>query len=175
MKYLIFLLSLLAFPSWSQTPQNPVIKSTGTIHDIPYATVTPDPNLEYNIVIDVATGTEYPEQLNPSLDNVARLINLHVVGGVPLTKLHVVLAVHNASAVALLNNEAYQKKFKTDNPNLKLIEELQQAGVKIAVCGQSLVRREIDPKHLAPGVEVATSMLTTFTTYQLKGYAALKF
>jgi intracellular sulfur oxidation DsrE/DsrF family protein len=77
--------------------------------------------------------------------------------------------------VALLNNEAYQKKFKTNNPNLKLIEELRQAGVKIAVCGQSLVRREIDPKQLAPGVEVAVSMLTTFSMYQLKGYAAMKF
>ncbi len=175
MKYLLSLLLLTPFLSWAQAPQNPVIKSTGTIHDIPYATVTPDPNLEYNIVIDVANGPQTPNDLNPSLENVARLINLHVAGGVPLSKLHIVLAVHNASAVAMMNNEAYQKKFKTDNPNLKLIEELKQAGVKIALCGQSIVNRNIDPMQLAPGVEVATSMLTTFTTYQLRGYAAMKF
>jgi intracellular sulfur oxidation DsrE/DsrF family protein len=175
MKYLQSLFLLLPLLSWAQSPQNPVIKSAGAIHDIPYATVIPDPTLDYNIVIDVATGPSTPDQLNPSLDNVARLINLHVVGGVPPAKLHIVLAVHNTSAVAVMNNDAYQEKFKMDNPNLKLIEELAQAGVKIAVCGQSLVRRGIDPKQLASGVEVATSMLTTFTTYQLKGYAAMKF
>lgn len=172
-KSVIFLL----FPvcALAQTPQNPVIKSTGTIHDIPYATVKPDPALEYNIVIDVMTGPNKSSDINPSLDNVARLINLHVVGGVPKEKMHVVLAVHNVSAASLMNNEAYRERFKTDNPNLPLIDELIASGVKIAVCGQSLIKRDIDPEKLAPGVEVATSMLTTMTTYQLKGYVALKF
>jgi intracellular sulfur oxidation DsrE/DsrF family protein len=174
MKKLLLIL-LLPICAYAQTPQNPVIKSTGTIHDIPYATVKPDPSLDYNLVIDIMTGPDKPGDINPSLDNVARLINLHVVGGVPKEKLHIVLAVHNVSAAALMNNEAYRERFKTDNPNLKLIEELNQAGVKIAVCGQSLIKRDIDPKKLAPGVEVATSMLTTVTTYQLKGYAVLKF
>lgn len=175
MKYILSLVLIMPILSWAQTPQNPVIKSAGTIYDVPYATVKPDPNIDYNIVIDVATGPDKPEHLNPSLENVARLINLHVVGGVPLKKLHIVLALHHSSAVAVLNNEVYQDKFNVDNPNLKLIEELKHAGVKITVCAQSLIRREIDPTQLAPGVEVATSMLTTFTTYQMKGYAALKF
>lgn len=175
MKNALSLILILPVLALAQTPQNPVIKSTGAVYDIPDATVKPDPSQAYNIVIDIATGPDEPNQLNPSLDNVARLINLHVTGGVPLEKLHIVLAVHNNSTVALMNNESYQKKFHLDNPNLKLIEELRQAGVKIAVCGQSLMRRGIDPKQLASGVEVATSMLTTFTTYQLKGYAAMKF
>jgi intracellular sulfur oxidation DsrE/DsrF family protein len=175
MKYLLLFCLFGAFASTAQTAQNPVIQSAGTIHDIPYATEKPDPALAYDIVIDVATGPESPDQMNPSLERVARLINLHVVGGVPLANLHIVLAIHNASGVATMNNEAYRKKFKTDNPNMKLIEELNQAGVKITVCGQTLIMRGIDPSQLAPGVEVATSMLTTYTTYQLKGYAALKF
>ena len=174
MKALLLLL-FCAVTGLAQTPQNPVIKSTGTIHDIPLATVKPDPALDYNIVIDVATGPDKPDQVNPSLDNVARLINLHVVGGVPLEKLHVVLAVHNVSAFAMMSNEAYQKRFKLDNPNLRLLEELRGAGVRVTVCGQSLIKREIDAAQLAPGFELATSMLTTVTTYQLKGYAVLKF
>ncbi|MFZ5972993.1 MAG: DsrE family protein [Bacteroidota bacterium] len=174
MKTFIFIL-FSAVTALAQSPQNPVIKSAGTIHDIPYATVKPDPSLDYNIVIDVATGPDKPDQPNPSLDNVARLINLHVVGGLPAEQLHVVLAIHNTSAFAVMNNEAYQRKFKTNNPNLKLLQELHQAGVRLTVCGQSLVKRDIDPQQLVPGVEVATSMLTTVTTYQLKGYAVLKF
>jgi len=175
MKYTFLFFLLAPFVSNAQNGQNPVIKSAGTIHDIPYAAVKPDPELIYNIVIDVGSGPDKPDQMNPSLERVARLINLHVIGGVPLENLHIVLAVHNASAVALLNNEAYRNRFKIDNPNFTLIGELKQAGVKITACGQSLLAREIDPGQLAPGVEVATSMLTTYTMFQMKGYAALQF
>jgi intracellular sulfur oxidation DsrE/DsrF family protein len=97
------------------------------------------------------------------------------VGGVPAKNMHIVLAVHNESVVAIMNNEAYQKRFKMDNPNLELLKQLQEAGVLISVCGQSLIKRNIDPQKLAPNIEIATSMLTTVTTYQLKGYAVLKF
>lgn len=175
MKRLFFLLLVISFASSAQERQNPIIKSYGGIYDIPNATIKPDPSLEYNIVIDVMTGPASPGEINPSLDNVARLLNLHAVGGVPADKIHIVLAVHNESAVAMMNNEAYQKRFKMDNPNLDLLKELQQAGVRIAVCGQSLIKRNIDPLKLAPNIEIATSMLTTVTTYQLKGYVALKF
>lgn len=175
MKYLCTLVLLAVVVGSYAQAVNPVIKSAGAIHDIPYATVKPDPSLDYNIVIDVATGPDKPSEVNPSLDNVARLINLHVVGGVPKEKLHIVLAIHNVSAFAVLSNEAYRAKYKTDNPNLRLLEELAQAGVRLTVCGQSLIKREIDPTKLAPNVEVATSMLTTVTTHQLKGYAVLKF
>jgi intracellular sulfur oxidation DsrE/DsrF family protein len=164
-----------AFAGNAQTPQNPIIKSAGTIKDIPYATVKGDPAMEYNIVIVIMTGSPKPDQVNPSLDNVARLLNLHAVAGVPAEKMHVVLSMHNESSTTLINNEAYQKRFNVDNPNLKLLEELHKAGVKITVCGQSIVKRNIDYKTLAPQVEVAVSMLTTLTTYQLKGYAVLKF
>jgi intracellular sulfur oxidation DsrE/DsrF family protein len=166
---------LVALGANAQTPQNPVIKSYGTINDIPFATVKADPSMDYNIVIDVMTGSGKPDQVNPSLDNVARLLNLHAVAGVPLEKIHVVLSVHNESVFALTNNATYQKRYRVNNPNLKLLEELHQAGVKITVCGQSLVKRNIDYRSLVPQAEVAVSMLTTLTTYQLKGYAVLKF
>lgn len=175
MRKLWILLCVCAWSAHAQTPQNPVIKSAGTISDIPFATVKGDPTMDYNIVIDIMLGAPKPDQVNSGLDNVARLLNLHAVAGVPANKMHVVLAVHNESANALMNNEAYQKKYDVDNPNLKLLEELHNAGVKITVCGQSLVKRAIDYKTLAPNVEVAISMLTTLTTYQLKGYAVLKF
>jgi intracellular sulfur oxidation DsrE/DsrF family protein len=175
MKKLIFLLLLISFSSSAQERQYPIIKSYGGIYDVPNATIKPDSSVEYNIVIDVMTGYLAPSEINPSLDNVARLLNLHAVGGVPAKNMHIVLAVHNESVVAIMNNEAYQKRFKMDNPNLELLKQLQEAGVLISVCGQSLIKRNIDPQKLAPNIEIATSMLTTVTTYQLKGYAVLKF
>jgi intracellular sulfur oxidation DsrE/DsrF family protein len=169
---LIVLMPILGI---SQNRQNPLVKEFGGIFEIPEATNVPDPNLEYHIVIDVNTGSDTPDEYNPSLINVARLMNLHAIAGVPREKIHVILAVHAMSTYSLMNNEAHQAKYKTDNPNLKLIKALQDGGAKIVVCGQSLIARQVDPKKLAEGVEIGTSMLTTVTMYQLKGYAFLKF
>jgi intracellular sulfur oxidation DsrE/DsrF family protein len=55
------------------------------------------------------------------------------------------------------------------------VKELKEAGVKVAVCGQSLRGRGIENEQLLSEVEVATSMLTTVTSYQMKGYQLLKF
>lgn len=97
------------------------------------------------------------------------------MGGVPKEKLHVVLAIHGGAAFSVMNNKAYKAKYGVDNPTLKLFKELDQAGVKMFVCGQSLIARNIDHLKIVPEVKVASSMLTVMTTYQLKGYAVLKF
>lgn len=154
---------------------NPVIKGFGGIMDAPHATVKPDPTLQYNIIIDVATGDSNPKEPMYSLVNVARLLNLHAMGGVPKENMHVVLAIHAGAVWSVLDNETYKAKYDVDNPHIPLFKELIDAGVKIVACSQSLMGRSIDHTKLAPGIEVATSMLTTLTMYQLKGYAMLKF
>lgn len=154
---------------------NPVVKGYGGIFDAPFAVEKPDPNMEYKIVIDIATNEGGADQVAYSLFNVARLINLHAMGGVPKKNLKIVLAIHGGAAYAVMDNNSYQKKYKVDNPHLLLFEELEEAGVEMFVCSQSLRGRGINYKRLVPEVKVATSMLTVMTTYQLKGYAALKF
>ncbi|MGA0075105.1 MAG: DsrE family protein, partial [Flavobacteriaceae bacterium] len=110
-----------------------------------------------------------------SLINLARLINLHAMGGVSEQNIHVVAVLHKDALWAVLNDEAYREKFGVDNPHIPLFQELKRHGVKLFVCSQSLFKREVPYQVVTPEVEVATSMLTTMTTYQLKGYAALKF
>ncbi len=172
---LIFLFIVMSVSVFSQSRINPVIKSYGGIFDIPYATEKPDPTLDYNIVIEIATPSDNPDSTNWALYNVSRLVNLHVMGGVPKEKLHVVLAIHGGAAFSVMNNKSYKEKYGVDNPTLKLFKELDQAGVKMFVCGQSLMARKIDHLKMVPEVKVATSALTTLTTYQLKGYAVLRF
>jgi intracellular sulfur oxidation DsrE/DsrF family protein len=159
----------------AQTRIYPLVKNYGGIYDIPYAEEKPDPSLEYNIVIEVERVSDSPDSLNWALNNVARLCNVHVMAGVKPEKLHVVLAIHGGAAYSAMNNEAYKSKYKVSNPNLELFEQLERAGVKMFICGQSLIARKIDRTKLVPQVKIASSMLTTLTTYQLKGYAALKF
>lgn len=167
---LLFLLSAFA-----QERVNPVVKNYGGIFDIPEATIKPDPNQEYKIVIDVYGGAEDKSNIDRSLNNVARMLNLHAVGGVPKEKMNVVLALHAQSTYSVMADDLYQEKFGSPNPNIDLIKELKEAGVKVTVCGQSLKARGVETDQVLSDVEIATSMLTTVTSYQMKGYQLLKF
>ena len=172
---LIFCLALLSTQLQAQEMVNPVIKNYGGIRNAPHAEEKPDPDMEYKVVIDVATGEKNKKRVSNALNNVARLINLHVMGGLPKEKLNIVLAIHGGATFTTLSNELYNEKFGVDNPNLELIKELEAAGVKLFVCSQSLMGRKIDHEKILPEVKVATAMLTVMTTYQMKGHAYLKF
>lgn len=176
MKAIFFsLFTLLAVAGFAQERVNPVIKNFGAIYDIPEATVKPDPTLEYKIVIDVYGGASDSARVDASLNNVARMLNLHAVGGVPPEKMSVVLAVHGKSTYSMLSDAAYMDQFGMANPNAALLEELKGAGVRITVCGQSLISRGFQSDQLHKEVEIATSMLTTVTSHQMIGYKLLRF
>jgi len=172
---LLLLLTLNIGSLWAQASyQYPVIKEFGGIYAIDEATVLPDTQEKYNIVIDVVSG-EDPTQLNAALNNVARMINLHAIGGVNPDSIHVVLAIHGNATKTVLNGDAYESRYSVQNPNTELLAALKESGVKLSVCGQSLIGRKIDLNEVDDNVEIATSMLTTVTTYGLKGYELLKF
>ena len=85
----IILLSLTLFIGYQLSAQkrvNPIIEGYGGIFDAPHATERPDPNMDYKIVIDVATGDSDKSSPFYSIVNVARLLNLHAMGGVPKEK-----------------------------------------------------------------------------------------
>lgn len=171
----LFVILFISHTALSQEMINPVIKSFGGIFDAPHAAEKPDPNMEYKVIIDVVTGNSKVDEPFYSIVNVARLMNLHAMGGVKKENMKIVLAIHGGAVWSVLNNEKYNEKYGIDNPHIPLFKELQEAGVKIFVCSQSMMGRKIDHTKLVPGIQTATSMLTTMTTYQLKGYAALKF
>ncbi|MBK8501663.1 MAG: DsrE family protein [Saprospiraceae bacterium] len=159
----------------AQQAQFPIVKEFGGIYDISSATVRPDSKVQYQIVIDIVSGPSATDQINPALNNVARMLNLHGIAGVLAENLDVVLAIHGDATVAVLQDKAYSDRFHATNPNLHLIAALRAANVKLTVCGQSLVGHGIDVKEVDEQVEIATSMLTTMTTYQMLGYAYLRF
>jgi intracellular sulfur oxidation DsrE/DsrF family protein len=178
MKKMFFaVLALLCLDAIGQTPPkvNPAIKSFGSVWEIPNAKEKPDPNMEYNIVVDITDAAAKPDTINVYLEAVATLYNLHAVGGVPVKNIHMVVVLHKMATYSVFTNEKFQQKFKVDNPNLALIKELSDAGVKFYTCGQTLIRGKIAENEIAPEVKVATSALTTLTTYQLKGYASINF
>jgi intracellular sulfur oxidation DsrE/DsrF family protein len=178
MKRLLQTLLLLTFVCTCGRAQeriNPVVPTFGGIYAIPEATVRPDSTMDYKIVIDCKTGGEKPTDYSFALHNVARMLNLHEAGGGFNDQMTVVLAIHGGATFAILDNETYKRKFGVDNPNVDLIRELKVAGVQLTVCGQSLKARKIATKNVLAEVDIATSMLTTVATCQMKGFAVFQF
>ena len=132
-----------------------------------------DPNLTYKLLMNFtqpATTPAKAKEINGALAEVARIMNLHIAAGVPKKNLEVVLIAHGSGLFSLLDNAHYQKKFKIDNPNIKLVNELQAAGVRFAACGQAMKFLEIEKETLLPGIKLAYSAKTVISTYSLKGF-----
>lgn len=165
---------LIGNTTYAQKGANPIIKNFGTIYEIPSA-VNPDANIEYKIVIDLKTLQRDKESINPGLNNVARMMNLHGLGGVKPENLKVAVAIHGGATDVILNNNAYKEKYELDNPNLALIDELKAAGVDLYVCGQSLLARKYELKEVNEQIKIGLSMLTVVTTHMHKGYHLLVF
>ncbi len=82
--------------------------------------------------------------------------------------------MHGGAEFAFMNNEAYQKKYKMDNPNIKLIHDLESVvGAKVIICEQAMLMRGIKPEEFLPSVKLSLTAQTVITSYQLKGYVLM--
>lgn len=175
-KLSLLLLVITIFDSAnSQTKVNPVIKSYGTVFQLPAADHKPDPSIKYKIIVELNENGSKPDSLNEYIEALATLVNLHAAEGVPKENIQMVVVLRKMATYAVLGNEMYKEKFKCDNPNLQILKELMDAGVEFYVCGQTMQKRSIDTNKLVAGTKVASSGLTAITTYQLKGYTMIKF
>ncbi|MFO7847177.1 MAG: DsrE family protein [Balneolaceae bacterium] len=179
MKSIQYFLGLIIFcitytSTQAQNAQYPVVQNFGGIYEIPGST-NPDPDLEYNIVIDLKTLQQNKEEINPGLNNVARMMNLHGLGGVSSENLNVVVVVHGGATETILTGDGYRKKNGAEHPNLKLIQALIDAEAEIYVCGQSLISRGFEEKEVNHDVSIGLSMLTVVTEHMHKGYQLLVF
>jgi intracellular sulfur oxidation DsrE/DsrF family protein len=158
-------------------PQTEVVlpvKDFGKVYNVPFAEDRPDPNMQYKIVFEASQPIDSFAKIYEPLDHVARMYNLHVYGGVPQKNLDVVLVIAGFAIPAVMSNEAYKKKYGVDNPNLKVLEEMKAAGIKIVGCSQAMMKNSIDPADVNPIITPIFSRFTTISTYQLKGYAYFK-
>jgi intracellular sulfur oxidation DsrE/DsrF family protein len=127
----------------------------------------------YKLVFDFAYGNPeiYSQGLvNPGLEEICRILNLHSAAGISDKNMEVCIVFHGGGVWTFLHEDAYRERFGKDNPNINLINALQQKGVTLVVCGQSLQLRELDRTKLVPGVKVAFSARSTLSTLQQQGY-----
>ena len=68
----------------------------------------------------------------------ARMTNMLRSGGVPQSHIHMVGVIFGPATKIALNNQAYKKRFVTNNPNIGVMKALVKHGVKFFVCDQAL-------------------------------------
>ena len=161
-------LSLADEPSFG-----PIIEGYGPTYPIPERDVALPEGFTYRAVFDLAKYPGETSDLNPYLVSAARFLNMHARNGVPAENMDLAVVVHGAAVKNLLSDEAYEARFKTENPNLELLNKLNHAGVRIYVCGQSLSFGGVDRSELAEPAQVALSAMTMLTVLQSEGYSLL--
>ncbi len=127
----------------------------------------------YKLVFDFAYGNQniYGQGLvNPGLEEICRILNLHSAAGIADKNLQVYIIFHGPGVWTFLGEDAYRERFGKDNANISLVKALQQKGVKLVVCGQTLQLRELDRAKLLPGITVAFSARSALSTLQQQGY-----
>ncbi|MGB5555004.1 MAG: DsrE family protein [Flavobacteriaceae bacterium] len=168
----IFYTSMVAAQTKSK---GPVISEFGEVFAIENATFPLDTTKEYKAVFDIMTSPESHQELNRSMETAARFLNMHAQAGVPVSNLKAAMVVHNEASKDVITNEAYQKRYNTNNPNLELIQALLKADVQVVFCGQSSAARNFPKEDLIPGVQLALSAMTALIQFQNQEYRLIKF
>lgn len=132
----------------------------------------PSPEREYKLLFEFTLFKQDSthEKLNPGFVEIARILNLHVASGIPISHIHPVIVVHGSSLFSIQNNKVYQDKFKKDNPNSKLIQELMKNGARFIACGQAMNFFDVKKEELFPGVKVSLTAQTVLSNYIGQGY-----
>ena len=158
-----------------QAKMQPEVIPYGQVSEVPGVRFRADPAMPYKIVVEIASSDTTTDALSQPVELAARLVNLLAMDGIDKSKRSIAVIFHNMGSYCIQNDEAYQRKYGRANPNRDALLKLAEAGVALYVCGQSTVKRNIAPSELLPSVQIASSFLTAYTTFQLKGYATLKF
>lgn len=151
--------------------QYPVIKEFGKVRPLPEAALQPSPDREYKVLFSITKAPDSPDKINPGLEHIARLINVFGLAKVPMNKLKIVAVLHGPATSAALDDAHYRVKHQSANPNTKLIDALDRAGVTLYVCGQALAHEGFEPGWVNRQMTVDLSALTVLPVYQLDGYA----
>ncbi len=149
----------------------PVIEGYGAVEVVNFKVELPNPNQQYKLISELYFRQENKEELYGRLDYAARIVNAHVAAGVPQKNMRLAVVIFSGATPTILNNEAYKERFGVDNPNIELLDRMVEAGVEVIVCGQSMVKQDISPEMVHPGVQQAFSRITATSTLINAGYS----
>ncbi len=148
----------------------PAIQGYGGVNTVPFETLKPDPTQHYKFVVEISNRIEDKTKVSDYLDYAAKMYNVHIYGGVPKENIELVFVVYAGATPLILSDEEYKKRFEVANPNAELLDELKKNGIRVIVCGQSMMKQNLVPDMIYPSVEMAVSRFTATTDLMQKGY-----
>jgi len=173
MKKSVIILLLLIFSTAVTQAQNmvfPAIQEYGGVIPVPFEVEKPDPSKQYKFVIELGDRLEDKSKVADLLDYAARMYNLHCYAGVPKENIELAIVIYAGSTPMVMANPTYRKRFDQVNPNGALLDELLRNGIQVIVCGQSMMKQDLLPEDIYPGVKMAVSRFTATTDLIGKGY-----
>lgn len=81
-----------------QEARFPAVRDYGEINKIPEAAEFPCSNIPCKIIVDIKSGSDKPYTTDPALCHLAKLMNLHRLGGVDKENKSVLTVVHAEAA-----------------------------------------------------------------------------
>ena len=173
MKRIIYALFLLSSIVGFTQQKGLIMEDYGKVHRVENPDLEFEKNKEYKVIFDIYTDSPDIDKTNPLLKTVARYLQIHSHYGVPKENLKVAVIMHGVATKNVLNDKAYKKQFKTENPNSTLIKMLKEANVDLYVGGQSYAGKGYENTDKLPEVKVALSALTALVWFQTGGYQTI--
>jgi intracellular sulfur oxidation DsrE/DsrF family protein len=171
---LIIVASSVIAADWPKAESRAVPSADGYVA-IPNAALAPSKDTKYRAIFDATRAAGKPSDLLPALNMAASELNALAAVRAPLSNAKFVVVFHGGAVDGILDSDHYKAKFKIENPNLAVIRQMKEAGVKFFVCGQYLAAEKIDPKTLSSDVTLAADALLVLIHYQNSGYALMSF
>lgn len=158
-----------AAPAAAQTGEA-LLKSVASYTPVPHPSFPVPRDAVYKADWDINKGTEKPTDIDPGFKDVATFLVMADYAGIPRKNVKLAMVVHGNSARNLLQNDAYKAMTGADNPNIPLLQALNDAGVQIIICGQSIPNRKLPGDKLLPFVKVSLSATFAHVTLHSQGY-----
>ena len=158
-----------------QKTAGPLIEDYGKVWQINNPDYPVDKEHVFKAVFDVMNSPDSHEVVNPSIETIARYLNMHAQNGVPIENLKAVMVIHNKASKDIMTDSAYRSKYGVGNPNRELVEQLIESGVGVIFCGQSSLSRDIPQNDIIDEVQLSLSAMTALIQLQDKGYKLIKF
>ena len=152
-----------------------IIPDFGQTFKVENPEIKTDTNTTFKVIFDVTKSPEDITLINSYLVTAARFLNMHADVGMKPSQLKVAITVHGSAWKDMLNNSVYKEKYGCENPNSELLNQLNEAGVDIIMCGQTAEFRNVSKSDTSTHVKFALSAMTALLQYQNNGYRFIKF
>jgi intracellular sulfur oxidation DsrE/DsrF family protein len=128
------------------------------------------PELVLTIIFTKIWSKDSVQSVNEGFAEIGRIINLYIAAGIPKENLEIATVIHGKALNTNLKNDLYQKKFKTNNPNLDILKQFTALNAQLLACGQAEIFFHMTQDDLLPEVKTAFSAQIVLSSFQLKGY-----